>query len=149
MKAQHPWSAWLYYQEAIDLLRPAGFVTSSHLEKLQAEQVSAAPPALSAGISNETPLVVKGKDGAEFRFTALGPDDSLEKGKLELVAHLRVEQNGDPVADRKRNVAAMTALLDAHPELRHDFHGIWIFAEVPGQSAAVPTELAMEEIPAQ
>ncbi len=63
VKDKDLWSAWLYYQESENLLRPVGFLGSSHFEKLQAEQLSAAPPALSGGISADAPLVVKGKGG--------------------------------------------------------------------------------------
>lgn len=147
LREKRPWSSWLYYQEAVNLLQPVGFITSTHMEKLQSEQTAATPPALSGGISNDAPLVVKSKTGTEFRFTGLALDDSLDKGRLDLVAHLRVDKNGDPEADRKRNIEAMVALLQAHPELRQDFHGVWVFAEVPGQSTVVPTELAMGDIP--
>jgi len=39
----------------------------------------------------------------------------------------------------------MVALLAAYPEMRKPFHGVWIFAEVPGQNPFV-TEQAMSEI---
>ena len=32
------WNAWLYYQQAESLLRPANFIQSTHLEKLKAEE---------------------------------------------------------------------------------------------------------------
>ena len=78
------WNAWLYYQEAENLLVPANFIQSTHLEKLKAEQNAAAPPALSEGVTAEAPLVVKGVDGVEYHFIALGVDDSLEKEKIML-----------------------------------------------------------------
>jgi hypothetical protein len=127
------------------LLRPTDFVQSTHLEKLKAEESSAAPTALSDGVSAEAPLVVKGTDGAEYHFTALGVDDSLAKDKLDVAAHLKVEAIGDAVAARKRNTDAMAALLAAYPEMRKPFHGVWIFAEAPGQNPFV-TEQAMGEI---
>ena len=139
------WNAWLYYQQAESLLRPVNFVQSSHLEKLQAEASASAPPALSEGVSAEAPLVVKGANGAEYHFTSLGVDDSLEKDKIDVTAHLKVDQIGDPVTARKRNSDAMAALLAAYPEMRKSFHGVWIFAEVPGQNPFV-TEQAMSEI---
>ncbi|MDE1176084.1 MAG: hypothetical protein PW789_05695 [Edaphobacter sp.] len=145
VKNRQPWSAWLYYQQAESLLNPANMIQSTHLEKLRNEQSTAAPPALSSGISSGTPLVVKGTDGAEYHFTSLGVDDSLAKEKVDVTAHLKVDQLGDPVAARKRNVDAMTALVAAYPDLRKNFHGVWIFSEVPGQSPYA-TELAMSEI---
>jgi len=145
-KDKHPWSAWLYYQEAENLLRPAGFLSSTHFEKLQAEQLSAAPPALSGGISTDAPLVVKGKGDAEYRFTVLVPDDSFNRDKLDIVAHMKVDALGDAGAERVRSTAAMSALLAAYPELRQSFHGVWIFTEAPGQSPAT-LELAMPDIP--
>ncbi len=139
------WNAWLYYQQAESLLRPVNFIQSTHLEKLQTEASAAAPPALSEGVSAQAPLVVKGRDGVEYHFTALGVDDSLAKDKIDITAHLKVDQIGDPAAARKRNSDAMAALLAAYPEMRKPFHGVWIVAEVPGQNPFA-TEQAMSEI---
>jgi hypothetical protein len=139
------WNAWLYYQQAESLLKPTNFIQSTHLEKLKTEAAAAAPPALSEGVSAEAPLVVKGPDGVEYHFTGLGVDDSLAKEKIDVIAHLKVDQLGDPAVARKRNTDAMVALLAAYPELRKPFHGVWIFAEVPGQNPFV-TEQAMSEI---
>lgn len=139
------WNAWLYYQQAESLLRPANFIQSTHLEKLTTEASAAAPPALSEGVTPEAPLVVKGPDGVEYHFTALGVDDSLAKDKIDVTAKLKVDQIGDPVAARKRNSDAMVALLTAYPELRKSFHGVWIVTDVPGQNPFA-TEQAMSEI---
>lgn len=143
--AKEPWNAWLYYQQAQALLQPANFVASTHLDKLQTELAAAAPPAVASGVSAEAPLVVKGADGSEYRFTSLGVDDSLGRDKVDVAAHLKVDALGDGAAARKRNADAMAALLTAHPELRKAFHGVWIFTEAPGQSPYA-TEQAMNEI---
>ncbi|HMF53957.1 MAG TPA: hypothetical protein VK593_06380 [Edaphobacter sp.] len=145
VKSKEQWNAWLYYQQAEALLNPAALIQSSHLEKLRNEQNAAAPPALSSGVTADAPLVVKGADGAEYHFTSLGVDDSLAKDKIDITARLKVDQAGDPVVARKRNTDAMSALLAAYPELRKGFHGVWIFAEAPGQNPYA-TELAMGEI---
>jgi hypothetical protein len=139
------WNAWLYYQQAENLLVPVNFIQSTHLEKLKTEASAAAPPALSEGVSAEAPLVVKGTDGVEYHFTALGVDDSLAKDKIDVMAHLKVDQIGDPAAARKRNTDAMIALLAAYPEMRKPFHGVWVVTEVPGQNPFA-TEQAMSEI---
>jgi hypothetical protein len=132
--AKEPWNAWLYYQAAQILLQPADFVISTHLDKLRTESAAAAPPALSEGVSVDAPLVVKGPDGVEYHFTGLGVDDSLMQPSLDIAAHLHVEPEPDPGAARKRNAAAASALLAAYPEMRKPFHGVWIFAESPGQN---------------
>ena len=93
----------------------------------------------------EAPLVVKGVDGVEYHFIALGVDDSLEKEKIDVMAHLKVDQMGDPVAARKRNSDAMAALLAAYPEMRKAFHGVWVVTQVPGQNPFA-TEQPMSEI---
>lgn len=95
VKGKQIWGAYLYYEEAQALLQPAAFVTSTHLDKLRREAESAAPPALSTGISADTPLVIKAKNGSEFRFTDLTTDDSLSAEKVDIVAHLAP----DPVAE--------------------------------------------------
>ena len=146
LKAQNqPWNAWLFMAEAQNLVLPANFVSSTHLEKLQTELASTAPPALSNGISTDAPLVLKSADGTEFRFTSLTADDSLQKDKLDVAAHIKVDALGNAAAARKRNVDAMAALLAAHPELRSAFHGIWIFADAPNASPYA-TEQAMADI---
>ncbi|NYF81087.1 hypothetical protein [Granulicella arctica] len=144
--SKEPWNAWLYDQEAQNLLQPAGFVQSTHLEKLQTEQTAAAPPALSQGIGVDTPLVVKAKDGTEYRFTSLAADDSLGASSVDVAVHLKADPLPDQAAARKRNIAAMSALLAAYPELRKPFHGVWVFADVPGQNPYA-TEQAMSDIP--
>jgi hypothetical protein len=144
-KRKEQWNAWLYYQQAESLLRPANFVQSTHLEKLRTEATAGAPPALSEGVSGEIPLVVKGADGVEYRFTGLGVDDSLSKDKVDVVAHLKVDATPDPVVARKRNSDAAAALLGAYPEIRKTFHGVWVFAETAGQNPFV-TEQAMADI---
>lgn len=139
------WNAWLYYQQAQALLQPTGFIRSSHLEKLKNEQAGAAPPALSDGISPEAPLVVKGKNGTEFRFIGLGVDDSLSAEKIDIMAHLKIDQLGDAAAAKQRNSDAASALLTAYPELRTAFHGVWIVAQATGQNPYA-TEESMNEI---
>jgi hypothetical protein len=71
-KEKHLWTGYLLYQEAQSLLQPAGFVGSSHLEKLHKEASSSAPPALSEGIGPDMPLVVKGQGGAQCHGRASG-----------------------------------------------------------------------------
>lgn len=142
---KQPWNAWLYYQAAQSLLQPADFVLSTHLDKLRTEAHTAAPPALSKGVSTDAPLVVKGADGAEYHFTSLGVDDSLAQPTLDVAAHLRVDAAADPTIARKRNNDAASALLAAYPEMRKSFHGVWIYAEVAGQNPFA-TEQAMAEI---
>ena len=144
-KSREQWNAWLYYQQAEALLNPTNMISSNHLDKLRNEQTAATPPAASEGVTAQAPLVVKGANGAEYHFTGLSVDDSLAKEKVDVVARLKVEQIGDPVAARKRNTDAMSALVGAYPELRKGFHGVWVFAEAPGQNPFA-TELAMNDI---
>ncbi len=136
------WASWLYLQEARTLVTPASFITTTHLDKLQTELQAAAPPPVSNGISADAPLVVKAQDGAEFRITSLGVDDSLG---LDVAAHIKVDAVGDPTAARNRNLAAAEALVDLHPELRKSFHGVWIFSDAPGKDP-YGTEVAMSEL---
>lgn len=136
------WNAWLNYAEAERLLRPAGFVSSSHLEQLQEEQGKAAPAALSGGVGQDTPLIVKAKDGTEYRVTALGPDDSLGGERIDIAMHYTAEPMPDPVAARTRNQRAATALLAAYPELRDTVHGVWVYAESASGAPFVSEEPA-------
>jgi hypothetical protein len=139
------WNAWLYYQQAEKLLLPANFIQSSHMEKLRLEQTAVAPPAVSDGVSVNAPLVVKGADGTEYRFTSMGVDDSLGKEKIDVIVHLKVDEIGEATAANKRNAAAMSALVGAYPEMRKAFHGVWVFADATGQNPYA-SEQAMSEI---
>jgi hypothetical protein len=158
-KEKQLWTAYLYYQEAQSLLQPVGFLVSTHLDKLRKEAASSAPPALSEGISPEVPLVVKGSQNTEYRFTALTTDDSLGGDKIDIVVHLAPEPQPDaapasgatkkdsakptspaPPSPRERNANAMAALINAFPELRTNFHGVWVFADEPGKNPFVTEE---------
>ena len=121
---KQPWNAWFYYSTASYLLQPAGFFSSTNLEKLVDEQQAAKP----AGLPGETPLTVMA-NGAPARIDSLRTDDEL--GGLDLVIHYQGSSDTDPVAARARTVAVMKALLAAHPELREGFHGLWAFADTP------------------
>lgn len=141
------WVAYLDYQEARELLQPVGFVSSTHLENLRAESAAASPPELGDGISTSSPLLVKGTGGKVFKFTSITPGNSLHKDKLDVVIYLdRDPSISSPQTIRTDNLAAMSAWLAQHPELRDNFYGMWIFANAPGQ-APVTTVAAMNEIP--
>jgi hypothetical protein len=149
--AKQPWNAWLYYQTAQRLLQPADFVMSTHLDKLRSESAAAAPSPLSDGVSIDAPLVVKSAAGVEYHFTALGVDESPTPAALDITAHLHVDAapatsaQPDSAAARARNLAAAAALLAAYPELRKPFHGVFLYADTPGQ-APVATEFSLSEI---
>ena len=145
VKDKQPWNAWLYYREAHRLLQPADFVLSTHLDKLQSETGAAAPPALSDGISLDTPLVVKGSDGGEYHFTSLDAYDSQASSGLDLAVHFRTDPLPDPAAARKRNDSAASALLSAYPELRKPFRTVRVIAEAQGQNPFA-SEQPMSEI---
>jgi hypothetical protein len=144
-QAKQQWAAWLLYGEAYALLDPVGFMQSSHLDKLQTEQRGAAPPELSNGIGKDTPLVVKGVAGAEFHFTGLSTERSDDGTKVNVILHLRADGT-DPAAARVRNEAAAAAFVKAHPEVRKDFQGVWVFADTDAAPLAI-TQRDMSQIP--
>lgn len=132
-QAEKKWLAWVLYGEADELLRPANFVTSTHLDKLRNERHNNAPNELSEGIAPDNPLVIKGAGGAEFHLTALGSSGTDDGKGLDLVIRYRADSIADPATERTQNTAAAATLLAAHPELREGFTGVSVFAEVPGQ----------------
>jgi hypothetical protein len=145
-KAQQMWAAWLLYGEAAALLRPVAFMDSTHMDKLLTEQHNATPPELSNGISKETPLVVKGANGDEFHFTALSTDRSDDGTRANVMLHMHTDSS-DAAATRLRNEAAAAAFVKAHPEVRKDFQGVWVFAETDTQQPFVMTQREMSQIP--
>lgn len=144
-KAGKKWLAWVLYGQADQLLRPANFVTSTHLDQLRSERRSNAPGELGDGISAETPLVIKGKDGQEFHFTSLGSIATDDAKALNLVLRYQTDSVADPTAAGARNTAAASALLAAHPELREGFSNVRVFADAPGQTPFT-TEQNLSEI---
>ena len=141
--AKQPWSAWFYYTEAQSLLRPAAFVQSSHLERLQDEQKAAAPPVLSSGISQTTPLVVKGPDAKEYRFTGLGVEAFPGREKPDAVVHLE-STSQEPADLRAEGDGAAHAIVSAYPELRGAFGGVLVSLEGSGRPPLI-TEHPMTE----
>ena len=135
---KQPWNAWFAYTTAAYLLQPAGFFSSTNLEKLVDEQQAARP----ADLPGTAPLMLT-VNGAPIKVTSLRTDDAL--GGLDLVAHYDATDNSDPVTARTRTVAVMQALLALHPELRDTFHGLWVFADVPS-GPAFSLELPMQQL---
>ena len=152
VKDKQPWNAWLYYQLAQHLLQPADFVMSTHLDKLRTEAATAAPPALSEGVSADAPLVFKSSSGTEYHFTSFAAEDAgLGGGQaagsptLDIAVRYSADPLPDAAAARTRNLAAAAALLAAYPELRRPFHGVAVVAETKGQPAFA-SEFAMVDI---
>ena len=136
-KAAKPWLAWLLYSEADQLLRPASFISSGNLDKLRNEQRAAAPEPLSNGLSAQTPLALLGANGTEYRVTSLTAQGADGGKALNLVMHIQGEPGATGQTSTARNIAAASALLTAHPELRQGFDNIWVIADVPGSSPFV------------
>jgi hypothetical protein len=133
------WNAWLYYSTAISLLQPAGFFSSTNLEKLVEEQQAVRP----ADLPGATPLTINA-DGTAYKITSLRTDDAL--GGLDVVAHYN-STSSDPVAGRAHTIAVMRGLLAQHPELREGFHGLWVFADAGPAGQAFALEQPMSELP--
>lgn len=144
-KAGKKWLAWVLYGQADQLLRPANFVTSTHLDQLRGERRSNAPGELTDGVSPENPLVIKAKDGSEFHLTSLSSTPTDDGKGVDLVLRYRADSALGGDAGRARNVAAASALLTAHPELREGFSGVSVFAETSGQTPFA-TALSLAEI---
>ncbi|MGB8536395.1 MAG: hypothetical protein WCD57_08280 [Acidobacteriaceae bacterium] len=132
------WNAYFYYTTAAYLATPADFMTSANLDKLNQEATAARPD----GLPGAQPMEIKAGTQA-YSVNELHTDGSL--GGLDLVIHYTATDTADPVAARARNLELMKATLAAHPELRDSFHGLWVFADAPGQSP-YGNELAMSEI---
>lgn len=153
-KAGHKWIAWVLYSEADQLLRPANFASSTHLDQLRAERRTNAPNELSDGLSADSPLVIQSKqpkqanEGTEFHFIDVGSAGTDDGKGLDLVLHFKAEPMADPAAARARNTAAAKALLAAHPELRDSFTGVSVFAESPNQPPFA-TEQSFAELQSQ
>lgn len=146
------WDAWLYYRTANALLRPADFLSSPNLEKLEHEQEHVRPENLPV-----TKPIEIDAHGSAFQLT--GIDSTTEFGRLDLEVQyapdiVQSAQLRDPPSARKQVVEVMSSLLALHPELAQAYEGIWVRAEdnavslfslelpmnqiLPGQQLSIP-----------
>ncbi len=127
LKAKNePWSAFFYEEAADELARPADLYSSNNLQKLSRETASVEP----AGLPGNKPMEVPAGDQT-FAVTGLRADSGL--GGLDLRVDAKVPSVSDPVAARKDALALMAALLKDHPELRANFHGLWVYETTPAK----------------
>lgn len=134
---KQPWLAWLEYGAADALLRPATFVSSTHLDALHTEQRTAAPPGLTEGVSADSPVLLKAAEGGEFRITQMSAEPAENDGPLRLFLHVAAPPGSDPAAMRTHGTAAAGALLTAHPELRPAFTGVLVLVDRQGSNPEV------------
>ena len=132
------WSAWYAYETARELLLPVDFLSSSNLEKLNAEQA-----AIRNAPQDAFPLALPDGDRT-WKIVAVHPDVTLVHADLAVV----YESTGvtDPAAERTEAIAVLSALLKAQPGLRQNFHGLWAVAVKDGKHTPV-MELSMAQIP--
>ncbi len=119
-------SAYLYYQAAAELARPADLYTSGNLDKLDRERAAVQPKDLSA----ESPMTLTAPGGGDYAVTGMRIDTGL--GAMDLRVDADVASLGDPVASRKSAIGLMSALLAKYPDLRSSFHGLWVFEKAAG-----------------
>ncbi len=124
-------SAYLDYETALDLARPADFYTSNNLDKLNRELSDVKPKELSEGDG----LSLTGPGGGNFSVTGVHIDTGL--GAMDVHVDANVPTLGDPVASRTSALSLMAALLAKYPDLRQ-FHGLWVFEKAAdGQTYAI------------
>ena len=133
------WSAFFYEEAAAYLARPADVYTSNNLGKLSREEAAVEPE----GLPGSKPIMVLAGEQS-FAVTGLRADGTL--GSLDLRVDTRVDSVADPVASRKNALTLMSTLLKQHPDLRANFHGLWVYENTStGQSFAV--EQPMSALP--
>ena len=137
------WNAYFYDETARYLAAPADYLSSANLDKLMQEQTSVQP----AGLPGAQPMQLPAK-GQSFAITKI--ETSGDLGGLDLVIHYNAADNvkdaNNLTAVRRQNIAVMQAMLQAHPELKDAFHGLWVYAVIPGQTS-FGIELPMQQIP--
>jgi len=138
------WDAWFYYRVAAYFLDPVDFLSSPNLDKLQHEQERVKPTNLPG---TQQPLMIGGQ-GSVFQVTSI--DTTTTFGPLDLEVHYSPDtaqavQLHNPPTARKQVIDVMNALLTLHPELRDEFHGMWVQAD-GGSTTLFALELPMDQI---
>ena len=107
-------SAWLYYQEARELLVPVSFMSSMITDKLYDEAQTVKPADLPPADLNA--------NSKTFRLTALFP---LAVGnELDLVVKYQSASVANSSLTYQDNMTVMKGMLAKYPELRDAFDGI-------------------------
>jgi hypothetical protein len=118
-------NAWMYYQEAREILVPVSFMSSMMTDKLYDEAQSVKPTDLP---SSDAPLQLMAA-GKSYPLIALFP---TTVGKdLDLVVRYRVADISDTTRAYQENVAVIQALLAKYPEFRDAFDGVVARAVAP------------------
>jgi hypothetical protein len=136
------WSAYFYYQNARYLLMPVDFISSPNLSKLDRELTAVKPEGLPG---EDAPTMTVQAGDTQFAITSIRTDGSL--GGLDLVLHYNASPATvvNPVAARTQALLLMNAMLKQHPELRANFHGLWVYEDAEGHSPFA-VELPMNQI---
>lgn len=133
------WDAYFYYQAALSLLQPVDFLSSPNLQKLQHEADSTRP----ADLPGQDPMRLNAGTQS-FEITNLHTGEL--SNQLDLVITYNATPNQSMVQARAQVTAVMRALLQQHPELAGAFHGLWVYASVPGSPTPFALELPMDQI---
>jgi hypothetical protein len=137
-KQETPWAAYYAYDTARYLLLPVDFISSPNMEKLGQEQAQ-----IKNSPAEAFPYTLP--DGARtWKIDSVHFDPALKEADLAVT----YESTGvtDPAAVRTEATAVLSAFLKAKPEIRHNFHGLWAYAE-RGNKATPVMELPMAQIP--
>ena len=142
-QSKHEWSAWLYYQQASDLLDPLNFLSSPNLQILHEEADKVRP----ATLPDQHPMVLT-VQGVNYTVDAVSTTTAF--GALDLDVRYapsteEATQLSNPPIARRQVTAIMSALVELHPGLRQAFHGIWVHAQ-QGSASLFALELPMEAI---
>lgn len=134
------WSAWFYYQTALNLLTPVDFLSSPNLQKLQHEADQTRP----GDLPGTDPMRLNAGTQS-FEVTNVHPGEF--SSQLDLVVTYNATPNQNLVQSREQVLAVMRTLLQQHPGLAQAFHGLWVYAAVPGSNVTpFALELPIDQI---
>jgi hypothetical protein len=142
-KEGQAWSAWYSYDAARYLQVPVDFISSTNLEKLEAEQAQIKGSAQGGSPQDAFPYTLHDGDRV-WKIDGVRLDATLREPDLGVA----YESTGvtDSAAMHTEAMAVMSALLKAQPGLRQNFHGLWAYAVKDGKQTPV-MELPMGQIP--
>ncbi len=131
-------NAWLYYMEAIELLKPVPFMSTRQIDKVYSEAETVKPPDMPPGAA--LTIAAGGKT-----FTINQVYGNPVSSGLDLVAKYQSPDISNTLQTYRDNLALASALVAKYPEFRQAFSGVLVIA-IGANNTQYSTPVVMKDV---